>query len=271
MAASVALAVHFMPTVAFAACNYSYPVGYDTYSNMSSSCSAYSGSLKRSNVLIGGQAAYYCTGMCHVSPSTSMQFECGNTCCMKGQSCDPDTSTCGTLPPGVCLEGQTVCGGTCCEADEICTAAGVCKPDPCPASEGKYWCVQDEVCCKPGQQCQNGACASACPPNEVACGTDECCKTINNEICNQGRCVIINPLCKREEWQPHYVWGQIPEISCTGENGTDCCYDGEVCCEGVCCIYGYKCEGASCVWDGPNDDECVEECCKAAPKVSTSS
>lgn len=196
------------------------------------------------------------TDVCHTQCSGETPVECGNKCCKTGEVCKDGVCVRGTVSN--CDEDQKECGDLCCESDEICSD-GKCIPDPCPQDQGYFWCVQDQVCCKPGQRCQNGTCVNACASDEVACGTDECCKTANNEICNQGRCVQINPLCQRKDWLPHYV-GQVPEHSCTGVNGEDCCYDGEECCNGLCCIYGYTCKNNSCVWAGGDDAECAEEC-----------
>lgn len=199
--------------------------------------------------------------VCQTQCSGETPVVCGSKCCKADEKCQNGVCIRGSVSS--CAEDQKECGDLCCESDEICSN-GECIPDPCPKNEGYFWCVQDEVCCKPGQRCQNGTCVNACAQNEVACGTDECCKTANNEICNQGRCVQINPLCKRKDWLPHYV-GQVPEISCTGSNGEDCCYDGEECCNGLCCIYGYACRNNTCIWAGGNDDECTDECCAGIP------
>lgn len=140
-------------------------------------------------------------------------------CSKKMQTCT--NGKCEGAPTGgVCLETQTQCGDLCCHSNEICQN-GRCVSDPCPKDDGYFWCAQDQVCCKPGQRCQNGTCINACEPNEVACGADACCKTSNNEICNQGRCVQVNPLCQRKDWLPHYV-GQVPTHACTGGDDAEC-------------------------------------------------
>lgn len=111
--------------------------------------------------------------VCHVSKCKSYQFECGNTCCAKGQTCENGVCK-GAPEEGLCLEGQTQCGDNCCEADEICNTDGECVADPCPKSEGKFWCIQDEVCCAANEKCQNGECIKACPSGQASCGEDCC-------------------------------------------------------------------------------------------------
>lgn len=199
--------------------------------------------------------------VCRTQCSGDTPVECGNKCCKTGEKCQNGVCVKGSVSH--CDDGQKECGDLCCDSNEICQN-GRCVSDPCPKDDGYFWCVQDQVCCKPGQRCQNGTCINACEPNEVACGADACCKTANNEICNQGRCVQVNPLCKRKDWLPHYV-GQVPEHACTGVNGTDCCYEGESCCNGLCCLYGYECKNNACVWAGGDDAECADECCETSP------
>ena len=119
--------------------------------------------------------------VCRVSKCNSLQFECGDTCCAKGQTCNNGKCE-GDPDPGICLNGQIQCGDNCCNEGEICNSEGVCETDLCPASEGKFWCVQDEVCCDANQKCQNGECVAACPSGEVSCG-DECCP--NGQQCKE--------------------------------------------------------------------------------------
>lgn len=134
--------------------------------------------------------------VCHVSKCNSLQFECGDTCCAKGQTCT-DGKCKGDPDPGVCLDGQTRCGDNCCDEGEICNSDGLCETDLCPANEGKFWCVQDEVCCDANQKCQNGECVTACPNDEVSCG-DECCPSGQEckESCGYYYCV---PKCPAGE------------------------------------------------------------------------
>ncbi len=127
--------------------------------------------------------------VCHVSKCTSTQFECGDTCCAKGQTCNEGKCE-GKPDAGICLEGQTQCGDNCCNEGEICNADGLCETDLCPKSEGKYWCIQDEVCCEANEKCQDGTCVKACPQGESSCGEDCCpegyeCK----ESCGEFYCV----------------------------------------------------------------------------------
>ena len=183
--------------------------------------------------------------VCHVSPCTSMQFECGDICCQKGQTCVDNKKCEGSVDPGVCLENQIPCGESCCNEGEICKD-GICEIDPCPQSEGKYWCIQDEVCCAANERCQNGQCVVACPPSEVSCG-EECCPENHEckESCGYFYCV---PKCAEGETLYCSHDYNVTEIGPTLGSKTD----GYTCHTLTSCCDEWKCTKAPLILKDPN-------------------
>lgn len=186
--------------------------------------------------------------VCKVSKCGSLEFECGDVCCKKGQTCTNGKCE-GDPTQGVCLETQTQCGDDCCNADEICNADGVCVADPCPKSEGKFWCIQDEVCCAANEKCQNGACVMACPEGQTSCG-DECCPS-DNECKESGGYYYCIPKCPDGEtlYCSHDInQSPIPGTGKVDETSGKECFAYESICD------EWSCTDAKLILKDPNQD-----------------
>jgi hypothetical protein len=136
-------------------------------------------------------------------------------------SCTPVDEDCSfSNPSGVCPSGSSCIDGACCTLELACGSR----------------------CCRAGQQCMGGFCATPCGPADpggfcdpgLTCVLGSCCpsaRACNTSCCPEGQ------TCND---------GTCSAPVCSTANPTGTCPDGGTCLDGECCPAGKACAGACC-------------------------